>query len=168
MPSDSLDDGAIGSAHGAAAGRRRHGVEAEVEEKRGWGLGLRFYILRRRGICEVVNPSPRVEHDGPKIWASRPMFFRLVVGLWLTLRAWCSPFSFSDMIFLSRTRIWYTMICKTHQEVSIFNPFLTRHESFATCSCRCNGKLYSQQSASIYGSHAGCFRKAKIPFQQFV
>ena len=97
MPSDSLDDGAIGSARGAAAGRRRQGVEAEVEEKRGWGLGLRFYILRRRGICEVVNPSPRVEHDGPKIWASRPMF-----SAWLWA---CGSYSepgapFSFLIFL--------------------------------------------------------------------
>ena len=78
--------------------RRRQGVEAEVEEKRGWGLGLRFYISRRRGICEVVNPSSlRVEHDGPEIWASRPMF-----SAWLWA---CGSYSepgapFSFLIFL--------------------------------------------------------------------
>jgi len=75
MPCDSLDDGAIESARGAAV-RRRRGVEAKVEEKRGRGLGLGLYISRRRGTCEVVNPSLRVERYGygPGSWAAQPMY----------------------------------------------------------------------------------------------
>jgi len=64
----------IGSRRGGRRWGRRQGVEAEVEEKRGRGLGLGLYISRRRGTCEVVNPSLRVERYGPGSWAAQPMY----------------------------------------------------------------------------------------------
>lgn len=51
-------------------------MEAEAERSGGGVLELGLYISRRRGTCEVVvNPSLRVEPDGPDSWAAQPMCF---------------------------------------------------------------------------------------------
>jgi hypothetical protein len=84
MPIDSLDDGAIGSTRGAAAAWRRAAAAGRGGgggREAGVGVRARLLYLAAAWGLEMVNPSLRVEPDGPQYGPIGWVY--LIVGLWL-------------------------------------------------------------------------------------